>query len=111
MIAFICCFFPAVVGVWLFEVLSKNKLSVRQCIYRYCGYTLGSVFVYLSVKYVILRTADIAIFTGADMLPSVAFHYLIVVVPSVLLFVLAELLLRKKVRIAVEDADEDEEKK
>ena len=91
MFAFICCFFPAVVGVWIFEVLSKKRLTVRQCIYRYCGYTLAANFVYTAVKMFVLKTATSPILVDAEMIPSVAFHYLIVVIPAVLLFVFGEL--------------------
>ena len=108
MFAFICCFFPAVVGVWIFEVLSKKRLTVRQCIYRYCGYTLAANFVYTAVKMFVLKTATSPILVDAEMIPRVAFHYLIVVIPAVLLFVFGELLFGKKIQIVVEDIDADE---
>lgn len=110
MIAFVCYFFPAVLGIWLFEVISKKELTKKQYVFRFCGYTLALNFVCFAVKKFILKTAENSLVYGNDMKPSTAFNYLVIVIPVVLILVIGELLLSKKVKIAVEETvDETKE--
>ena len=96
MLALICYFFPAVISVWMFEALAKSRLTLKQCIYRFCGNALFINFILIAVKKFILNTAANPLITSeGDMLPSVAFNYLIMVVPIAALLALFEVFFLK----------------
>lgn len=107
MIAFICYFFPAILGIWLFEVMSKKEFTKKQYVFRFCGYTLAANFVCFAVKKIILNTAEQMVVTTNDMTPSTAFNYLVIVVPFIVVLVIGELLLCKRVKIAVEESTDE----
>ncbi len=108
MIAFICLFFPSILGLWLFESLSKQKLTVKQCVYRGCTYALVSNFICFAVKKIVLHTAAASVMVGGDMTPGIAFNYLVIVIPVVVVLVIFEILFSKKITISVEDVKNEE---
>ena len=107
MLAFICYFFPAVVGLWVFETLTKENLSVKHCIYRFCWYTVLSNLCCFILKKIVFRTADAALVTGGDMVPAVALNYLVISLAMVLVFVLCEVLFFRKIKISVEEKEDE----
>ena len=50
MIAMICLFFPAVLAMWLYESVEKEKLETRQWCYRYSANVLMINFICFAVK-------------------------------------------------------------
>ena len=53
------------------------------------------------------RTADAALVTGGDMVPAVALNYLVISLAMVLVFVLCEVLFFRKIKISVEEKDDE----
>lgn len=112
MIAFICYFFPAVLSLWLFETLTKNNLSWKECLFRFCSNALFINFICFGIKKFILHTAGEPICSNsADMLPIVAFNYLVIAIPVTVVLVFAEILLPKKISITVEENTNETTKK
>ena len=68
MIAFICLFFPAVMGVWLFEHATKTKLEKRQLLYRYCFNVIVINFICFAIKTVseLLQTKALSTLTKTE---------------------------------------------
>lgn len=96
MIAFISLFLPAVLSVWILEILSKLSLRKRLWFYLFCLNTMLINLICFATKKWILHTADAVIFSfSADMTPSVACNYLIMSIPLAAMIALAEHLLCK----------------
>ena len=103
MIAFICYFFPAVFSLWIYEVLTKNSLTIKQCVFRYC---LNVMFINLGcfgIKKYILHTANLPILQDGDMLPQVAFNYIVMAIGVAVALMFIEILLSKNVKIMIEE--------
>lgn len=110
MIAFICLFFPAVVCVWIYELLIKKSLLRRQLIYRFCFNTLVINALCFAVKSFLLSTGAEPIFTlYIDMTPNIAVRYLIMALPTSIILGLVEVFLTKNVKVTVSDEKEDKE--
>lgn len=112
MIAFICLFLPAVLSVWVFEVLRKKSLNKKHWLYMYCaGVVLINLVCFLAKK-LILRTAAAPMYTlYVDMTPAVAANYLIMAIPVALALAVAACFCAKFIRVGIEgsdDADQDE---
>ena len=103
MIAFICYYFPAVFSIWLYEALTKNALSIKNYIFRFCSNAMFINLGCFGIKKYILHTADYPMLFEGDMLPGVAFNYLIMALGIAVILLLAEILLVKNVKIKVEE--------
>lgn len=109
MIAFICLFFPAVVSVWIYDLLIK-KQSKRQLIFRFCLNALIINGICFAVKSFLLSTGGELLYSFyGDMTPNVAVRYLIMAFPVCLLLGLVEVFLTKNVKVTVTDEKENEE--
>lgn len=111
MIAFICLFFPAVISVWIFELLTKNQLSIKKCIYRFCLNSILINFLCFFIKKVFFNTATYPLYYAPDMLPATAINYLIIAVPLAILIVLSEVLFSKHIKISVEENNDETKEK
>ncbi len=109
MLAFICYFFPAIVSVWIFESLTKKPLGIKRCVFHFCANTLFINFLCIGIKRFILNSAGTLIYEGADMLPTVAFNYIVMAMLSGAILVVFEVLLFKKVKITVEEDQHEEQ--
>ncbi len=107
MLAFICYFFPAIMSVWLFEVITKNDLNLKQFVLRFCTNSLIINFFCVGAKSLILGTGNVPIFDGKDMIPKVAFNYLIMAIAVSIVLIVIESLMFKKVKIAVEEENDE----
>ena len=103
MIGFISLFLPAVFALGLYETLAKTSLSVKKVIVRYCNYALFINFGCFAIKKYFLRTATEFMFMNGDMLPLVAFNYIIMSLGVAVVLVVAEILLSKNIKINVEE--------
>lgn len=104
MIAMICLFFPAVLAMWLYESVEKEKLETRQWCYRYSANVLMINFICFAVKKWLLHTAGEALYhLNTDMIPSVAVNYLIMAVPVALFGAVLQIVLHRNVAITVEE--------
>ncbi len=111
MIAFICYFFPAILSLWLFETLSKQNISLKKCIYRFCLNSVLINFLCFATKKFVLHTDGAPmLYEGADMIPSTAFNYIVMAIFFTLILVVLEILISKNVKVIVED-NNDEAKK
>lgn len=108
MIAFICYFFPAVFYLWLYEALTKNSLNTKQCIFRFCSNAMFINLGCFGIKKYILHTAGLSILYEGDMLPQVAFNYIVMSLGVAVVLLLAEILLSKNVKITVEEDSREE---
>lgn len=104
MIAFICLFLPAVLCVWLFEHLRKISLCRKQWLYRYCADIIFINSVCFAIKRFLLETGA-APFCSlyADTTPSAALNYLIMSIPTAVIFAYLQIILEKHAAITVED--------
>lgn len=110
MITFICLFFPAVVSVWIYELLLKVELSKKKIIYRFCFNTIIINAVCFAVKTFILSTGSQPLYNFyTDMIPNVAVRYLIMAVPLCVVLSIAEVFLTKNVKVTVSDENKDQE--
>ena len=107
MLAFICLFFPAVLALQIFELLSHKELGRKKQVYAYCTYTLLINFACMGVKTLILHTASIPLYEGWDMLPSAAFIYMIMAIFFGVFFSVLHALLSKHVSFTVEGDRDD----
>ena len=104
MIAFICLFFPAVISVWIYERLMKCRLAARQWCYHYVLSNLAVNFVCFLVKKVFLHTAGLPLYSlSTDATPDTALKYLIMAVPAAAVFAVLASLLKKHVKLTVEE--------
>ena len=103
MIAFICLFFPAVLGVWLFEHLRKAPLTRRELFYRYCSNTIFVNGICFMAKRFLLDTGCEAF---ADITPAAGLNYLIMAVPTALIFGFLQMVFSKCAAITVEEQED-----
>lgn len=104
MIAFICLFFPAVLGVWLFEHLQKATLRRRQWMYRYCANTIFINVICFAVKRFLLDTAAAPLSSlYADATPSAALNYLIMAIPAAVIVAFLQVVFAKHATVTVEE--------
>lgn len=111
MIGFIILFLPAVFALGLYETLTKKSLNVKNAIIRYCNYALFINFGCFAIKKYFLRTDTEFMFQGGDMLPLVAFNYVVMAVGVAVVLVAAEILLSKNIKINVEEETSEEASK
>lgn len=109
MIAFMVLFFPSVLATAIYEGLEKTSLGRKQWLYRYCTNTLFiNLFCFL-VKQVVLGTADAPLYvSGIDMSPHAALNYLIMAIPTAVVFSFLQVLLNKHVKTEVTEIEEKE---
>ncbi len=104
MIAFICLFLPAVLCVWLFEHLHKTSLCRRQWLYRYCADIIFINGVCFAIKRFLLDTGSAAFCSlYADTTPTAALNYLIMAIPTAVIFAFAQIVLGKYADLSVEE--------
>lgn len=109
MLKFICLFFPAVISVFIFDKLQKKPLQLRKIIYLYATNTVIINLLCILIKKLFLGTADNPISAaGMDMIPGVAFNYLIMAVPFAVLISVIETILARNINIKVEENQTDE---
>lgn len=104
MIAFICLFLPAVLCVWLFEHLCKTSLCRKQWLYRYCADVIFINAVCFAIKRFLLDT-DAAYFGSfyTDATPSAGLNYLIMAVPTAIIFAFLQIVFVKHATLTVEE--------
>ena len=104
MIALICLFFPAVLGVWFFEHLQKTPLSRRQWVYRYCANVIFINCICFAAKRFLLDTAA-APFASlvTDVTPAAALNYLIMAVPATVIVAFLQVVFTKHATITAEE--------
>ncbi len=96
MVAFICLFIPAVLAMWLYETLSKQKLQRREWFYRYSGYLLFINLGAFLVKRIVLQNDAFPLYElMTDMPPSTAINYLVMVLPIAIALVVAEVVCKR----------------
>lgn len=100
MIAFICLFFPATLGVWFFEHLRKAPLSRRQWLYRYCANAMVVNGICFAVKRFLLDTGHLPF---ADITPSAGLNYLIMAIPTAIIAAFLQVVFEKHTAITVEE--------
>lgn len=104
MLTFICLFFPAVLSLRIYEALSRRKLDLKQCVYRYCTDALLLNLACLGAKTIVLGTGGAPLSEGSwDMLPSAAFFYMIMAICGAVLLAVFQVLLDKQVAVTVEE--------
>lgn len=104
MIAFICLFLPAVLGVWLYECLSKTNLCRKQWLYRLCANIIFINGICFAIKRFLLGTANAFFYTlQADATPAAALNYLIMAIPAGVIVVFLQILFAKHASITVAD--------
>lgn len=107
MIAFICLFLPAVLGVWLYEHLRKTNLCLKQWLYRFCANVVFINGICFAVKRFLLGTDQGYFYTlQTDVSPAAALNYLIMAIPVGVLAVFLQILFAKHVSITVEDEED-----
>ena len=108
MIALICLFFPAILGVGIYEHLRKISLSAKGWLYRFCTNTVIINAVCFVVKRLFLHTADEPFYTlYVDTTPTAALNYLIMAVPVALVLVFLQVVLAKHATVTVEEKNDD----
>ncbi len=104
MITFICLFFPAVISIWLYEIISKKQYDFKNIVYRYCLNNVLINFLVFAIKTFVLDTGLNTLQTLAhDMTPSAALNYLLISVPCAVLLAFVEFLLHKNAKLSVEE--------
>ena len=84
---------------------------MKNAIIRYCNYALFINFGCFAIKKYFLRTDTEFMFQGGDMLPLVAFNYVVMAVGVAVVLVAAEILLSKNIKINVEEETSEEASK
>lgn len=108
MIAFICLFFPAVLTVGAFEVLTKQKLSVRAWVYRFCLNTVVINLLCFLCKKLAFYTAHVSLHTlEADMTPASALNYLLISAAAAAIFLVIQLFAAKHIQITLEEKTDE----
>ena len=107
MIAFICLFFPAVIGVWFFEHLHKTPLSRRQWLYRYCACTILTNALCFAIKRFLLDTGFVPLSgVSSDMTPSAGLNYLVMATPIAIIIGLLQAIFSKHATITIEEQED-----
>ena len=109
MIAFISYFFPAIFTLGLYESLTKNSLSWKQVIIKYCSYVMFINLGCFSIKKFFLHTADSPMLYEGDMLPRVAFNYIIMSLCMAVIILFIEILFSKNIKVTIEEECCDKE--
>ena len=110
MIAFICLFFPAVICIWIYELLIKRNLTKRQLVFFFCLNTLFINGVCFALKSFFFATGSEPFYTFvSDMTPNVAVRYLFIALPLGAVLALIEVFLTKNVKVTVSDEKDDKE--
>lgn len=110
MVAFIVLFLPAVLSVWLWEVFSKTQLNKKKWFYLLSlNIMLVNIFCFAVKKWVLLTAGNSLSGLAADMTPAAAFNYLVMAIPAAVALALVENFVFRKVRLQVEDKQEDED--
>lgn len=99
----VICLFPAIVSVGLFEKIMKVRLSKRSIVYLYALNTLLINFICFGIKTHILGTGNVPFIVDSNMLPAVAFNYLIMEGATTLMVTILEALVYKNIRFKIED--------
>lgn len=108
MVTFIVLFLPAVLSVWIWEVICGKALCKKNWIYLLSLNVILINFGCFAVKKWLLLTAGNSLSSpAADMTPSAAVNYLIMAVPAAVVLAFIEKFFFKKVRLRVEGDDED----
>ena len=105
MITFISLFFPAVFTLWLYELLTKTSLRLKNAIMRYCSYVLFINFGCFGIKKFFLHTANSPLLFNGDMLPTVAFNYIVIALGVAMVLLVIEILFSKNIKINIEEED------
>lgn len=109
MVKFICLFLPAVVCVGLYEHLSKRELCRRHLAYMYGLDVILINFIIFGVKQYLLQTADQSLTApSGDMLPSVAFNYLLMGMVSAIGIAIAQVFLSKHAKVTIEESSNED---
>lgn len=110
MISFICLFFPAVVSVWIFRLLSKRR-EISDFLFRYCFNNLIINGICFAIKSFILSTGAQPLYSVSyDMTPDVAVRYIIMALPVAVFIALVEFFATKNVKVIVDDENKEDEK-
>ena len=109
MIGFICYFFPAIVAIRIYEIITKDNMSIKQLIYRFCTNAIIINFVCIVAKKFASHTVNTPFMQpGGDFLPETAFLYLLIAVATAVIVAIAEALISKKLGIIIEEAKDEE---
>lgn len=106
MVALICLFFPAIVSVWIFEALSKEDLTGKKWGYQFVLNCLLINFACILVLRFLFGNASSYVLNG-DMHLQHAYNYLILAIPAAVVLSVMEVLLKKNVKITVEDKNDE----
>lgn len=107
MIAFICLFLPAVIGVWLFEHLQKTSLRPKQWLYRCCANILLINGICFAIKRFLLGTGGEPFCSlYADTTPAAALNYLIMAIPAAVLAAFLQIVFAKHATVTVEEQED-----
>lgn len=110
MLAFICLFFPAVTSVWLFESLAKTEFSLKESIMRFCTNALIINLLCITVKKFFFATGENPLCSEGDMVPNVAFVYIIMALFFAICVTIFEVIFSKKIKSVTAEEVSDEEK-
>lgn len=110
MLAFIALFFPAVVSVWFFESLAKTEFSLKESIMRFCTNALIINLLCIAVKKFFFATGEFSLYSEGDMVPNVAFVYIIMALFFGACVTLVEVIFSKKIKSVSAEEVSDEEK-
>ena len=109
MIGIICYFFPAVVAIRLYEILTKDNLNLKQFVYRFCTNAIIINLVCIMAKKFASNTVNTPFMQpGGDFLPDTAFKYLLIAMATAVVVALVEALISRKLRIIIEEARNEE---
>lgn len=110
MLAFIVLFLPAVLSLWIYEVLSKKEMPLKKLIYRYSiNVVIINLLCFLIKCYVLSSGTSPLLFDGKQMLPVNAFNYLLLALPIAILIAFVESVVSKKTAISVEEVEDEKE--
>lgn len=107
MVALICLFFPAVVSVWIYEALTKEALTGRKWGNLFAFHCLAILFACILVMRFFLGNAHEYVLNG-DMHLQHACNYLVLAIPVTVVLPVIEVLLKKNVKITIEEQADDE---
>ncbi|MBR4762522.1 MAG: hypothetical protein IK086_07790, partial [Clostridia bacterium] len=90
--------------------LANKKFSAKESVLRFCTNTLLINFLCVLVKEFVFNTAGNPLLADGDMTPSTAAVYMAMSMIFGLVIALFEVLLSKKVKVAVEETPDEEKK-